>query len=183
MRGRTHLRPVRHDDDNVAVTHDNQEESRGNWFESARLPNLIDDMERMMNEVFHRPLLGTGMMPFRGLLQDVGRMTHIMPTVDMFEDAGVIVVKADLPGLTKEDINIKLVDNLLEITGEKKGEETIDRRDYLRLERTFGRFTRTLRLPEGLDTAHVTANFKDGVLDIRIPKRDDKRAIHNVTIE
>ena len=105
------------------------------------------------------------------------------PAVDVFEEGGSIVVKAELPGLTRKDIEVKLIDNTLEITGEKKTEEKIDRRDYLKVERSYGKFSRTLRLPEGLDGERVTANFTDGVLEIKIPKVEDKRTVHHITIK
>jgi HSP20 family protein len=177
MRGSTHLRSVRDTGEKTAVpvTAERPAETQGTWLETTRLPNLMNEMERMMNEVFHRP--------FRGLLHDIGRMGGMSPSVDVFEDAGDIVVRADLPGLTKDDIAVKLIDNTLEITGEKKTEENIDKRDYLRLERTYGKFSRTLRLPEGLDAEKVTATFTDGVLEVRILKVEDKRTVKNITVK
>lgn len=184
MRTNTHLKPVRTNEENaVRVTREETPETRGTWLETTRLPSLIDDMERMMNEMFHRPMMGMGMTPFRNLLHEVGRMGGMTPNVDMYEDKGAIVVKADLPGMTKADIAVKLVDNMLEITGERKTEERIDRRDFLKLERTYGTFSRTLRLPEGIDGEHVTAKFEDGVLEIRIPKPEDKRTIKTIPVK
>ncbi|HEX9080548.1 MAG TPA: Hsp20/alpha crystallin family protein [Desulfuromonadaceae bacterium] len=136
----------------------------------------------MMNEVFHRPAFGLGMMPWRGLLGELGK-GGMSPAVDVFEEGGNIVVKADLPGLTKNDIEVKVVENVLEITGEKKTEEKVDRNDYLRLERSYGKFTRTLRLPEGLDTDHVTAGFADGVLKVKIPRIAGKRIVQHIPIK
>jgi HSP20 family protein len=167
----------------VPVSAEHAPETRGSWLETTRIPNLLDEMERMMNEVFHRPFSGFGLTPFRGLLPEIGRSGVISPSVDVFEDGGTIVVKADLPGLTKDEIAVKLVDNSLEISGEKKTEERVDRRDYLRLERTYGKFSRTLRLPEGLDADKVKATFAEGVLEITIPKVEDKRMVHNITIK
>jgi HSP20 family protein len=158
-------------------------ESQGNWLESARLPALLDDMERMMNEIFRRPLAGFGAGPFRGMLGDVESAIDMSPAIDIFEEGSSIVVKAELPSLTRKDIEVKLINNTLEITGEKKSEEKIDRRDYLKVERSYGKFSRTLRLPEGLDSEHVAANFTNGVLEIKIPKIEDKRVVHNITIK
>jgi HSP20 family protein len=184
MRGTSHLRSV-HDTGEtttVPVTAEHVPEARGSWLETTRLPSLIDDMERMMNEMFRRPFFETGMAPFRGFLHDMGH-GGLSPSVDVFEDAGTIVVRADLPGLTKSDITVKLIDNTLEISGEKKTEEKIDTRDYLRLERGYGKFSRTLRLPEGLDADKVTAKFDEGVLEIRVPKVEDKRVVKNIAIK
>ena len=184
MKGTTHLRSVRDvgEKGSVPVTAEHVPETRGSWLETTRLPSLIDDMERMMNETFRRPFLETGMAPFRGFLHDMGR-GGLSPSVDVFESGGNIVVKADLPGLTKDDISVKLINNTLEISGEKKTEEKIDTRDYLKLERSFGRFSRTLRLPEGLDADKVTAKFSEGVLEISIPKVEDKRVVKNIAVK
>jgi HSP20 family protein len=186
MRGATHLKSVRaageHGDVPV-TTSERLPETRRNWLESTRLPALLDDMERMMNELVRHPFAGFGTTPFRGLLGDLGTTVGRLPAVDVFEEGGAIVVKAELPGLTRKDIEVKLIDNTLEITGEKRTEEKVERRDYLKVERSQGRFSRTLRLPEGLDGEHVTANFTDGILEIKIPRIEDKRVVHNITIK
>jgi HSP20 family protein len=165
------------------TTPEKSPETRGTWLESTRLPALLDDMERMMGEFVRRPWAGFGTTPFRGLLSELGASVGASPAVDVFDEDGSIVVKAELPGISRNDIEVKLVDNTLEITGEKKTEEKIDRRDYLRVERSYGKFSRTLRLPEGLDGEHVTANFADGVLEIKIPRMEGKRTIHHIAIE
>jgi HSP20 family protein len=139
-------------------------------------------MEHMMGDVFRRPLMGFGTMPWRGLLGEFGGGI-MSPAVDVFEDEGKLVVKADLPGLTKDEISVKLVENILEITGEKKSEEKVDRKDYLRFERSYGKFSRTVRLPEGLDTDHVMAGFTDGVLEITIPRIAGKRTVKHINIK
>lgn len=183
MKG-SHLRSVRESGEksSVPVRAEHWPETRESWLETTRLPGLIDDMERMMNEMFRRPFLETGMAPFRGFLHDMGRGS-LSPSVDVFESGGNIVVKADLPGLTKDDITVRLIDNTLEISGEKKTEEKVDTRDYLKLERGYGRFSRTLRLPEGLDAGHVTAKFSEGVLEVSIPKMEDKRMVKNIVVK
>jgi len=185
MRSSSHLKSVRdygeHKDVPV-TTSERSPEGRGSWFENTRLPALVDDMERMMSELVHRPLAGFGAAPFRGLLSDLGSF-GMSPAVDVFEEGGSIVVKAELPGLGRNDIEVKLIDNTLEIKGEKKTEEKVDRRDYLKVERSYGKFSRTLRLPEGLDAEHVAANFSDGILEIKIPRFESKRVVHNIEIK
>ena len=185
MRGASHLKSVRDygEQKDVAVTTpERSPETRGSWLESTRLPALLDDMERMMSELVHRPLAGFGAAPLRGLLGDLGSF-GMSPAVDVFEEGGSIVVKAELPGLTRKDIEVKLIDNTLEIKGEKKSEEKVDRRDYLKVERSYGSFSRTLRLPEGLDAEHVAANFTDGILEIKIPRFESKRVVHNIDVK
>jgi len=185
MRGTSHLKAVRehgeHGDVPVMTT-DRSHDARGSWLETTRLPALLDDMERMMSELVRRPFAGFGTTPFRGLLGDLGTI-GMSPAIDVFEEDGAIVVKAELPGLTRKDIEVKLIDNTLEISGEKKTEEKIDRRDYLKVERSYGKFSRTLRLPEGLDGEHVTANFSDGLLEVKIPRIESKRVVHNITVK
>lgn len=186
MRGGTHLKSVRDIGETATTpmtTAEKRPESYGSWLETTRLPTLLNDMERMMNEFFRRPMLGFDAEPFRSLMGELGARTGMFPAVDILEEANTIVVKADLPGLTRKDIEVKLIDNTLEITGEKKTEEKIERRDYLKSERSCGKFSRVLRLPEGLDSDHVTANFTDGVLEVRIPRTEDKRAVHHITIK
>ena len=184
MRSTSHLKAVREQGEHEAVPakySDRPLERGGSWFENTRLPALLDDMERMMGELVHRPFAGLGTTPFRGLLSDLGTF-GLSPAVDVFEESGAIVVKADLPGLTRKDIEIKLIENTLEITGEKKSAEKVDRRDYLKVERSYGKFSRTLRLPEGLDAEHVSATFTEGVLEVRIPRIESKRVVHNIAI-
>src|SRR6185369_13728732 len=184
MRGASHLKAVRDPGEagSVPVKTEYAPESRGSWLESTRLPNIVDEMERMMSEVFRRPFAGFGAAPWKGLLPEYG-VGGFSPAVDVYEDGGNICVKADLPGFGKKDIEVKLIDNILEITGEKKAEEKIDKRDYLKYERSYGKFSRTVRLPEGLDSEHVSANFTDGVLEIKIPRTEGKRAVHHITIK
>lgn len=186
MKSSRHLKSVREAEGrgNVPVTKEGSSpETRGTWLETTRLPALLDDMERMMSEVFRRPWPMFGGAPFRGLLSDMGSAFGTSPAVDVFEEDGAIVVKAELPGISRDDIEVKLIDNTLEITGEKKTEEKIDRRDYLRVERSYGKFSRTLRLPEGLDAEHVTADFADGVLEIKIPRIESKKTVHHIAIK
>lgn len=185
MRGASHLKAVRDTGEtgSVPVKTGHMPETRGTWLESTRLPNLLDEMERMMSDAFRRPFGGFGMMPWRGLLGEFGATGTMAPAVDIYEEGGNICVKADLPGLSRKDIEVKLVDNVLEITGEKRTEEKIDRRDFLKVERSYGKFSRTLRLPEGLDSEHVIAKFDDGVLEIKIPKVEGKRTVRHIDIK
>jgi len=184
MRGTSHLKAVSGDRSNVPVTSkEYAPESRGSWLEQTRIPNLLEEMERMMGEFFHRSWASGATAPWRGLWGEYGAGGGYSPAVDVYEDEGNICVKADLPGFGKKDIDVKLIDNVLEITGEKKSEEKVDKRDYLKYERTYGKFSRTLRLPEGLDSEHVTANFYDGVLEIKIPRVEGKRTVRHIAIK
>ena len=142
----------------------------------------IHDMERMMEEAFRRPMFGMPSMPFGHLFHTLDSVGDFTPSVDILEGKGEVVVKAELPGMTRDEITVKLVDNRLIISGEKKTAEKIEREGFLRLERSSGTFHRTLRLPTGIDEGHVSATFKDGVLEIRVPKREGDTG-HTITVK
>lgn len=92
-----------------------------------------------------------------------------IPTVETFRKNDSIVVRADLPGLTKDDIDVEVEDDLLTISGERSEESRDDRDDYFRSERTYGRFFRAIPLPDGVESDKIDASFKDGVLEVTIP--------------
>ncbi len=94
----------------------------------------------------------------------------ISPSMDVFEEGEDIVVKAELPGIKKEDIDIRLTDGMITISGEKKKEDEIKRKDYYKWERSYGSFCRSFELPAEVEKDKVKSTFKDGVLEIRMPK-------------
>lgn len=103
---------------------------------------------------------------------------------DVYEEADDIVVKAELPGLAKEDISISIQDHLLTIRGEKKSEENIKQHDYYRSERSYGAFTRVVELPQRVQAEKCKAALRNGVLEIRLPKTAEaKKNQIPVTIE
>ena len=91
------------------------------------------------------------------------------PAVDVMEKDGAIVVKADLPGVNKDDVTAQIEDGALVIRAERKREEEKSGEGYSRKERFFGRFERVLTLPEGADTEATAATYKDGVLEVTVP--------------
>lgn len=101
------------------------------------------------------------------------------PAVDMFEKNGSLVVKADVPGMTAKDIEIAVSDDILTISGERKEEKEVKEKDYYRAERSYGKFMRQLSLPSGVDTDKAEATFHDGVLEIKLPLKEEakKKAI------
>jgi HSP20 family protein len=126
----------------------------------------FEEMERWFEEAFRRPFFAPSWMP-RFKFPEIGEM---YPTVDIFEDGNDVVVKAELPGMMKEDIDVNITDDVITISGEKKTEDKVEKKDYYRLERSFGTFTRTLNLPAETQTDKAKAIFKDGILEVRIPK-------------
>jgi HSP20 family protein len=124
----------------------------------------LEDFQREMNHLFdvrfHRPLkTGNG-----------GNLWA--PEVDIVDDKDQIKVKADLPGLKKEDIEVDLEDDVLTIKGEKKEEKEIKEKNCIRSERYYGAFHRSFTLPSSIDGSKVNAGYKDGVLEITLPKKE-----------
>jgi HSP20 family protein len=128
----------------------------------------FEEMEHMFNDFFQQRFLAPSWMP-RLKFPELG---GVSTSVDMFEEGNDLVVKAELPGMKKEDINVDLKDDVITISGEKKSEEKTERKDFHRVERTFGSFLRRMRLPVGIKADQVKASFKDGVLEIRMPKSE-----------
>ncbi|MFQ5744528.1 MAG: Hsp20/alpha crystallin family protein [Acidobacteriota bacterium] len=95
-----------------------------------------------------------------------------MPVLDMYEKGDDVVVKAEIPGMSKDDIEVNLADHTLTVKGEKKKEEEVDEEGYYCCERSFGSFSRTVELPADVKTEEATATFKDGVLEVRLPKTE-----------
>jgi HSP20 family protein len=99
-----------------------------------------------------------------------------LPVMDIFEEGDTLVVKAEVPGLAKEELDVKVEGDLLTLSGKKEKEEKIERKDYHRYERSSGSFSRTVRLPAEVEVDKVTAALKEGVLEIRAPKSPAAKA-------
>jgi HSP20 family protein len=98
-----------------------------------------------------------------------------VPAMDLMEADDHFVLKADLPGLAEDDVAIEIQDNTLTISGERRAEHEERERGWYRVERSFGRFSRSLSLPEGVDPDAVKAEFDNGVLEVRIPKPEERK--------
>ncbi len=97
------------------------------------------------------------------------------PAVDIIDEKDQVRIKADLPGLKKEDIDVSADNGVLTIKGEKKEEKEVKEKDYVRSERYYGSFHRSFSLPAGVDAQKVNAVYKDGVLEVSLPKREDAK--------
>jgi len=97
------------------------------------------------------------------------------PLVDIFEDAEGITVKAELPEVEAKDVELLVEGNTLTIKGERKLEKSENRDGYHRIERTYGAFSRTFTLPSTVDVEHITAESKDGVLKVFLPRKPETR--------
>jgi HSP20 family protein len=101
--------------------------------------------------------------------------------MDLVETEDHLVLRADLPGLDTEDVNIEVKDGVLTISGERKDEHEEKADGYYRVERTFGSFSRTLSLPKGIEAEGIAADFADGVLEVKIPKPEERKP-HRIEI-
>ncbi len=95
------------------------------------------------------------------------------PAVDVFETSDAVVLKAELPGLSTEDVDVEVDDNVLTISGERVLRDSVENGHYYRLERSYGKFSRSLSLPQGIKADEVAATFTDGVLEVTVPKADE----------
>ena len=96
------------------------------------------------------------------------------PAVDVLEEKDRIVVKVEAPGMDEKDLRITFEDGILTVSGERRFERKDDR-NYHRIERAYGTFTRTFTLPRSVDAAQIAANYRNGVLEIEIPKKEESR--------
>lgn len=139
--------------------------------EETRPEHYFGEMERFFDRFFRRPFSVTA--PAAGLgdfFGDYPRLGEISPTVDIFEEGHDLVLKAELPGIKKEDLTVTVTENSITISGEKKREEKIEKKDYHWIESSHGSFSRSFRLPGNVNADEADASFKEGILEIRVPK-------------
>lgn len=135
-------------------------------------------LERLMEDFWRRPFPSV-LARERDRWWPIRAISMRMPSVDVFEEKDEVVVKAELPGMKKEEVQVTLNEDSLTIKGEKKKEEEVKEEDYHYQERSYGSFSRTVALPCEVKSEQVKAAFKDGVLEIRMPKTEEakKKAI------
>jgi HSP20 family protein len=97
------------------------------------------------------------------------------PPVDIYEDGDNLVLKAELPGINPDDVEVRVENNTLYLKGERKFEKEVKEQNYHRVERSYGTFTRTFALPNSIDADKVAANYKDGVLTLTMPKKEEAK--------
>jgi HSP20 family protein len=116
--------------------------------------------------------------PFRDLavLQDrMNRRSTWAPAVDIYEVEGALVLKAELPGMQREDIDVNIENNTLTIRGERKPDTAVKQETFHRVERAYGSFVRSFSLPNTIDSAKVAAEYKNGVLSVTLPTREEAK--------
>ena len=132
---------------------------------SSGMRSLLDEFDRMTGDFWVWPLSA------RPLAHSFGSTYEWMPDVDVFEKDGKIVVRADLPGIKREDIDVSVQDDTLVVRGHREEEKEIEGETYYGLERATGRFYRTVGLPAGVDPDEIGASYRDGVLEVSIPNK------------
>jgi HSP20 family protein len=134
------------------------------WDPVREIDSLQGEMNRLFSTFFDTPTTRSG-------AGNGGAATRRwLPAMDLIETGEHFVLKADLPGMTQDDVNIEVENNVLTVAGERKTEHEAKHEGYYRLERATGAFSRSLTLPEGIDAEAVAATFDNGVLEVRIPK-------------
>jgi len=145
------------------------------WDPIRELDSLQGDMNRLFDRFFD------------GRTNGNGASRRWIPAMDLVETEDHLVLRGDLPGLTEDDIDIEIKDNVLTVSGERKAENEEKGEGYHRVERAFGSFSRSLTLPRGVDPEGVAAKFDNGVLEVRIPKPAEAKPtrvqIGNGTVE
>ena len=97
------------------------------------------------------------------------------PAVDIYEQNGNLVLQAEVPGLDPKDVDVRVENNVLTLRGERKLEQNVNKDNYHRVERSYGSFTRSFTLPNQVDTDKIQANYKDGVLRLTLPTREEAK--------
>lgn len=127
----------------------------------------VEDLEKRLSH-----LLGRHTPAGSGDKNEAITVAQWSPVVDISEDEKEYAIKAELPDVKKEDIKLNVHDDVLTITGERKYEKEEKGKKYHRVERAYGRFMRSFTLPEDADGTKVTAEYKDGLLNVRLPKSE-----------
>src|SRR4051794_19682170 len=136
------------------------------WDPARELDALQGDMNRLFDGFFGRRegAAGGGYASRRWI-----------PPMDLVETEDHLVLRADLPGVEEQDIEIEVKDGVLTVSGERKSQHEDKREGFHRVERSFGRFSRALELPKGVDPQSVSAHFDKGVLEVRMPKPVERK--------
>jgi HSP20 family protein len=126
------------------------------------LANLHDQFNRIFNDSIRN-------------YSGESAVTTWAPAVDIYETPNELVVKADLPDVEENDIDVRVENNLLTIRGERKLEKSVSEENYLRVERTYGSFSRSFSLPNTVNPEAIAAEYKNGLLTVTLPKREESR--------
>jgi HSP20 family protein len=129
----------------------------------------LSSIQERMNQIFEDALARS-----RGREEGL-RSGMWTPAVDIYENNESVVVKAELPGVEKDQISVEVKDGILSLRGERKFEKEVKEESYHRIERSYGSFQRSFSLPVSVDQEKVTAQFKNGVLEVTLPKKEQAK--------
>lgn len=135
------------------------------WQPFDELVSFRDAMDRVFEDSFIRPRWGW-----------IAPMSAANLAIDMYETKDEVVVKAALPGIKPEEVQVSITGNTLTIKGESKEENEVKEKDYIRKERRYGSFTRSVTLPSGLKADKAEATFEDGVLTLKVPRSEEVKS-------
>jgi HSP20 family protein len=138
------------------------------WEPFRDLVGIQDRMNRIFDDAFRG-------VPRSGAEEDWALGGTWAPAVDIFETNGNIVLKAELPGVDPKDVDVRVENNVLTLRGERKFESEVKREQYHRVERAYGSFSRSFTLPNVVDTEHIKAEYKDGVLRVTLPQKEEAK--------
>jgi HSP20 family protein len=138
------------------------------WEPFRDLVSIQDRMNRLFDEAFRG-----GSRPGSG--DEEWSLSSWAPAVDIFEQDGTIVLKAELPGVDPKDVDVRVENNVLTLRGERKLDNEVQKESYHRVERAYGSFSRSFTLPTVVDTEKIKADYRDGVLRVNLPKREEAK--------
>ncbi len=136
------------------------------WEPARELRTMQNDMNRLFGTFFDSTTPGNGAQ---------ASARRWVPAMDIADNGDEFVLKADLPGLSEGDVNVELDDNVLRISGERKSEHEERKDGFYRVERSFGRFSRTVTFPEGVSGDGIQATFDNGVLEVHVQKPEQRK--------
>ena len=146
--------------------------STGTGLAPLRFFRGVDPFRSLQNRINRMFEDGFGLPTLR---DEAGSLSSWAPACDIYESQNEIVVKAELPEVKKENVHVSIENNVLTIRGERKFEEETSQENYHRIERAYGEFVRSFALPAIIDSAKIGAEFKDGVLRVSLPKREEAK--------
>jgi HSP20 family protein len=132
------------------------------WEPVREISSIQNEVNRLFDTFFDAPRAGAGARRW-------------LPAMDLVESDDHFVLRADLPGVAEGDVKVELEDNVLTVSGERKAEHEPRKEGYHRVERAYGAFSRSLTLPDGIDPDAIEATFERGVLEVRIPKPEQRK--------
>jgi HSP20 family protein len=134
------------------------------WQPYGAVASLQDSINRLFHDAFPR-----------SFTDEDFALSAWKPVVDIYDKSDTIVIHAELPGVTKEDVSIEVKENILTLKGERVEIKEVNEDKYFRKERSFGSFYRAFTLPTAINPENIKATFKDGVLEIEIPKPEEQK--------